>query len=236
VPYNDYAAAFGAATASCREIRSLTAELGLSGRAGRTRLRGRALVGAAAPDRIRLEALAPFGPPVFILAAHDGTATLLLPRDDRVVAGEPPAAIVEALAGIRVDPATLRAAVAGCALDATEAQSGRAIGERWLAVDVGDERTIYLDRVEEGPWRVRGARTPDFTLTYDEMGPGLPARITVRTRAEGATAAEVRLSVTDVDLNVPLGDEAFRVEVPESAVPLTLEELRETGPLGESGT
>jgi hypothetical protein len=233
VPYDGYADAFGAATAACREIRSLTAELGLSGRAGRSRLRGRALIGAAVPDRIRLEALAPFGPPVFILAAHDGTATLLLPRDDRVLADESPAAIVEALAGIRVDPATLRAAVAGCALDGAAPRSGRAIGDRWLAVDVGDGRTVFLDRAENGAWRVRGARTPEFTLTYDEMGPRLPARITVRTQAQGTMVAEVRLSVADVDLNAPLGDEAFRVDVPESAVPLSLQELRDAGPLGE---
>jgi hypothetical protein len=215
-------------------VTSLTAELGLSGRAGGTRLRGRALVGAAAPDRIRLEGLAPFGPPVFILAGQGGRATLLLPRDDRVVADEPPAAIVEALAGVRVDAATLRAAIAGCAIDAAAAHAGRRIGESWLVLDVEGGRTLFLHRAGTGAWEVRGARTPEFTITYDEMGPLLPRRITVRTLSQGSATSEIRLSVADADLNVALGDEAFEVEVPRSAVPLTLEELREAGPLGDT--
>jgi hypothetical protein len=33
---------------------------------------------------------------------------------------------------------------------------------------------------------------------------------------------------------VSLGDEAFEIDVPASALPLTLEELREAGPLGEA--
>jgi hypothetical protein len=40
----------------------------------------------------------------------------------------------------------------------------------------------------------------------------------------------IRLS--QVDVNQPLGDDAFRVEIPADAKPLTLEELRRSGPLG----
>jgi hypothetical protein len=236
VPYDAYAEAYASATADCRDVRTLTAELRLSGRAGRQKLRGRALVGVAAPDRIRLEALAPFGPPVFILAARDNRATLLLPRDDRVVRDEPPAAIVEALAGVEVDPATLRAALAGCALDAGTARSGREVGDRWLVIDMGDERTVFLQRLDDGGWRVRGARTPAFTLTYDELGPRLPTRLTIVARADAGEVAEVRLAVADPELNVALGDEAFEVDVPASALPLSLEELRDAGPLGDTAT
>lgn len=231
-PYPGYEEAYGAATAACAQVRSLTAEIGLSGRAGRTRLRGRALVGLAAPDRIRLEGLAPFGPPAFILVSHGGLATLLLPRDDRVLRGASPEAIVEALAGVRVDPASLLGALTGCALDDLHPIGGQAIGDRWLAIDAGDGRTVFLDRVGQ-VWRVRGARTPAFTLTYEAFGPRYPSRATIRTESAGR-AAEVRLAIEDVAANVPLGSEAFEVEIRPGTLPLSLEELRDAGPLGEA--
>jgi hypothetical protein len=230
-PYAAYTEALASATRACGQVRSLTAEISLSGRAGRTRLRGRALVGLAAPDSIRLEALAPFGPPVFILVSRGGIATLLLPRDERVLRGEAPEAIVEALAGVRVDPASLRSALAGCALDDVDPRRGRLIGDRWLVVDAADGRTVFLEREGEG-WRVRGARTPEFTLTYDAFGPRYPTRVTIRTETAG-TAAEVRLAVADIDVNVALGPEAFEVDIRPGLFPLSLEELRDAGPLGE---
>jgi hypothetical protein len=232
-PYAASAEAFASATAACAAIRSLTAELGLSGRAGRTRLRGRALVGLAAPDRVRLEGLAPFGPPVFILVSHGGAATLLLPRDDRVVRGEAPEAIVEALAGVRVDPASLRSALTGCALDDVEPRTGRAIGDRWLRIETGDGRSVFLEREAAGAgWRVRGARTPAFTLTYDAFEGRRPSRVTIRTEGSGYTA-EVRLAISGIEENVALGPEAFEVDVRPDVLPLSLEELRDAGPLGE---
>ena len=230
-PYPAYADALASATTTCRDARELTAELGISGRVGRTKLRGRAIVGVVAPDRIRLEALAPFGPPVFVLAAHDGRATLLLPRDDRVLRDAAPEAIVEALAGVRIDPASLRAALSGCALDADAAQGATMYGTEWLAIDLGGGRLLYLRREGER-WLVRGARTPAFTVTYDEMVAAAPSRITIRA-GSGEVTAEVRLRVSQVDRNPQLGPEAFEIDVPADAEPITIEELREAGPLGD---
>src|SRR5688572_12887089 len=51
------------ATAGCASVRTLTAELALSGRAGSQRVRGTAIVGFERPRSIRLEGVAPFGPP-----------------------------------------------------------------------------------------------------------------------------------------------------------------------------
>ena len=113
-PLADITPVLGEALGHCDAVRTLTAEIGLSGRAGRQRLRVRLIAGLAAPDGIRLEAVAPMGPPVFILASAGDQTTLLLPRDDRVLTGQPPAAILEALAGVRVAPADLRRLLAGC--------------------------------------------------------------------------------------------------------------------------
>jgi hypothetical protein len=228
--FPSFAEPLAAATASCRTVSSITAELGLEGRVGSTKLRGRALVGAAAPDSIRLEALAPFGPPVFVLAAERGRATLLLPRDDRVLRDTPADQVVEALTGVRIDPGSLRSALAGCGVGIQGAVAARSYGARWLALETGTGQTLFLEQVA-GAWRVRGARTDAFTITYDELGPVQPTRLTIR--ASGAVSAEIRLRLSQVEVNVPLGAEAFRVDVPAEAVPLTLEELRDAGPLGE---
>ena len=68
-PFPDAAAAYAEATAACRGVRTLSAELALSGRAGGQKLRGRILAGFAAPGKVRLEAPAPFGRPIFTLVA-----------------------------------------------------------------------------------------------------------------------------------------------------------------------
>src|SRR5207247_4598749 len=81
----DAGAALDQATAACRSIRSLTAEVGVSGSANGHRVRARITAGVAAPASARLEAVAPFGPPLFIFVAPGNDATLLLPRDDRVL-------------------------------------------------------------------------------------------------------------------------------------------------------
>jgi len=42
----------------------------MSGRAGRQKVRGRVVAGFARPASMRLEGVAPFGPPAFILVAR----------------------------------------------------------------------------------------------------------------------------------------------------------------------
>jgi hypothetical protein len=74
---------------ACRGARTLTAELALSGTRADA-LRGRVVAGFERPASMRLEGVAPFGPPRFILVARGGEATLLLPRDERVVHGASP--------------------------------------------------------------------------------------------------------------------------------------------------
>ena len=65
--------AFTTATAACRGFRSMTGELSLSGRAAGERIRGRVIAGLESGGSVRLEGVAPFGPPVFILAGKAET-------------------------------------------------------------------------------------------------------------------------------------------------------------------
>src|SRR6185436_10702890 len=99
-PAPDAADALTQATAACRAIRTLTAEVAAGGKAAGSRFRGRLSVGVAAPASARIEAVAPFGPPVFIFTATDDDATLLLPRDDRALEHGRPAEVLNAVAGV----------------------------------------------------------------------------------------------------------------------------------------
>ena len=225
-PFAGFAAAYDEAVQECRSARSVLAELGLSGRAGETRLRGRINAGLSAPSNIRLEGVA-FGRPIFILAGRDGRATLLMVRENQVVRDAPPEAIVEALTGVPLTPSELVAAVAGCGLGTGTSSNGRTFNEEWAAADVGGGVT-YLRRVE-GRWRVGAAVRDDVRVLYGDFTRGLPATVHVKT----GSIADITLRVSQLEINTTIDDKAFEVDVPPDALPLTLEQLRRAGPLGE---
>ena len=87
-PLPDLAGVHASLTRSCAAVTTLTAELALSGRSGGQRVRGRAVAGFALPDAMRLEGVAPFGAPVFLMVARGGTATLVLPREHAAAVGK----------------------------------------------------------------------------------------------------------------------------------------------------
>jgi hypothetical protein len=91
----------------CAGVRTLRGVLGLSGRAGEQRVRGQVRAGFERPASMRLEGVAPFGAPAFILAARADEATLLLPREDRVLRGARADEMLGALTGVALAPADL---------------------------------------------------------------------------------------------------------------------------------
>jgi hypothetical protein len=237
-PYPGYEAALARAIGTCRAVTTFTAELALSGRAGKRRLRGRVLTALGTPGRIRLEGLAPFGAPAFILVADGADSTLLLPRDRRVLRGTPADRIIEALTGVRLDPDQLLALVSGCATPSPTATSGTRYGDTWIAIGLEGGGTVFLDGRE--PTEIRAARVGALTVEYSEYAANLPGAIRVRSAAasdSGAVDADLTIRVSDLETNVSLEPNVFEVKVPDDAAPLTLEELREAGPLGsDEGT
>ena len=215
----------------CAALRTLTAEIGLSGRAAGQRLRVRLIAGFAAPDRIRLEAMAPIGGPVFILAS-DGTATtLLLPRDERVLSEAAPSAILEALAGIRVEPATLRRLLAGCPAEDVDARDARAIGNDWVIAGSADRGTAYFRR-GGGRWRLAAVRGASLDAELGAGAGAQPAYVRLLNPAgSGGAPFDLTLRLSQVEVNVEVPAEAFSVRVPPNAAPITLDELRQSGPL-----
>ena len=234
-PFPDYQAAFDEAASGCRQARTLTAELAVSGRVGRQKLRGRILAGFARPSSLRLEGVAPFGPPAFILAASPEGATLLLPRDPAVLTGEPPEAILAALVGIELKPAQLQSIVAGCGLAASPPTGGRRFASGWVRVDLSDGVSAFL-KTAGGRWQIQAATAPPLRVEYGERQGWRPAGIRLLLaddKGEGQARADLRLQVSQVQVNVDLDPAAFGVRVPAAAVKITLEELRQAGPLGQ---
>ena len=99
------------------------------------------------------------------------------------------------------------------------------------AVDVGDTVT-YLRRIE-GQWRVGGATRGGLTLTYDEFVRGLPGSIAIRSNSGGQQVADIRLRVSGLEVNTEIDPKAFVLDIPADADPLSLDELRRAGPLGD---
>ena len=228
-PMPNAAAAYETAVKDCRGVRTLRATLGLSGKAGSTSLRGNVDGGFEAPDKIRLEGRHPLGRPVFILVAAGTQATLYLPRDNRVLRDVAAADIVEALVGLPLGAADLRAVVSGCGFGVAAPTSGRSYAGGWAAADTGGSVT-YL-RQQDGRWRVAAAAKPPLSLLYESFLGGRAS--TVRVQSTGKPAANLTVRLSDVNINVPLEPEVFAVDVPAGAGPLTLEELRRSGPLGD---
>jgi hypothetical protein len=142
------------ATAACSKVTSMSAELAVRGSVHGNRVRGRLLVGVAQPDSAYIEAPAPFGAPVFVLGVVSGEATLLLPRDRRVVQRAEPRDLLEATTGVPVGPSELGAVLTGCPTSPVPASvDARSVGENWRVI--GGQPTLYLTRSRPSePWRL----------------------------------------------------------------------------------
>lgn len=214
-------------------MRTLTVSMSLSGRAGTTKLRGRVDAGFEAPGRVRLEGIAPFGKPVFILVADGARGTLVLPRDDRVLTDAPPDQIIDALAGVPLGGDELRTIVSGCGFAPGASPSdGRRFANGWIAGAAGD-RTIYLRSVATA-WQIAAATRGPLTVTYADYASGRPTTVRIRAESNGQTTADVTLRLSEIEANTTLDPRTFdiRPDLPARSVPMTLEELRRAGPLG----
>jgi outer membrane lipoprotein-sorting protein len=230
-PLADFAAIHAEMSKSCAGVRTLTAELGLSGRAGDQKLRGRALAGFKTPDQMRLEGLAPFGPPAFILAASGGNATLLLPRDDRVLRGADEGQILGALTGVTLSPADLLAILTGCVVPTPKPVSGAEHGGNWRSIQLEGGGTLYLQRSRD-TWQLRAARRDGWQIEYPTWQGAWPRA--VRLLSAQAPTVDLTADISQLETNTEIDGKAFAVDVPPTAQPITLEQLRQAGPLRDA--
>ena len=225
------------ATKACRALKSLTAEIAASGTVTGRRIRVRLLAGLAPPASVRLEAIAPFGQPLFVFAGREDDATLLLPRDRRILEHGRPDAVLETVAGVPLGGADLRLVLTGCVLT-PRTDEARRFGDAWRVLPEGSG-DVYLHREPRGPWRVVAAvrnatgaaswRSEYRDFHVDGAAAGLPA--TVRLMSADRKRFDLRLALTQVELNTVLDATTFEIQKPRDVAPITLEELKQSGPL-----
>jgi hypothetical protein len=204
--------------------------MGLRGRAGGRRLSGRLIAGFERPSSMRLEAVAPFGPPAFILATRGNEAVLWLPRDERVVKDQSAEAILGALTGVTLAPADLQAILTGCVVPESKAVGGRLHSNGWASIDLEGGATMYLRRM--GTWQVRAARRNGWEVEYPTWEGAFPHAIRLLSLGQSANV-DMTATLAQIEVNVDVDPAAFAVDVPPSANPLSIDELRDAGPLGE---
>ena len=217
----------------------------MSGRAGGERVRGRVLTGLEAGGRVRLEAPAPFGAPFFILAGRAERATLVLPRERRVLADTSVAAVLERLTGLSLGADDLRLIVSACLVERATPSEGRQWPGGWQAVKIGPERVAYMRTVQGRPLLV-AADYGRWHVDYAEHANGFPRVVRVRSAAGVASASAARATadpevditarVEQLEVNTQINPRAWVVDVPSDADPMTLDELRSIAPLRDQGS
>jgi hypothetical protein len=229
------AQAYQASIASCADLRSLTADIKLSGRVDGRRVRGTLQVGLTRDGGVRIEAVAPFGAPIFTIAGRADAGTLWLPRSREVVRAAP-AEILDALTGVSLPPAGLFEIVTACpAADDAVVKAERFTKPDLARVALRSGTEVWW-RTGAAPLRPLGARHAGALVEYRAFAGDRPqaVRLGAAPAADGASAAsraDLSLTLQQVETNVALGDEAFTLDVPDGAKVLTLSELRQAGVL-----
>jgi hypothetical protein len=218
---------FTTVTSHCAGLKTMTAELNLSGRAGGESLRGTVHAGLERGGAVRLEGVAPFGPAIFILAGRNGQASLLLPRDHRVLPQAAVAEVMERLTGLALDGDDLRLLLSGCVADPPQPTEGRQWSSGWKAASLAGGRVAYL-RQSAGQWMLAAADVGTWRVDYSEPLNGYPRRVRIRT-ADGEVDLTAR--VGQLEVNVPLDAAAFELAIPPGTTPMTLDELKSAAPL-----
>lgn len=230
--------AFNAATKACAGLKTLTAEIRLSGRAGGERLRGTLHAGFAAPASLRFEAVAPFGPPVFILAGRDNRATLFFPRDNRVLPDVPLSDVLDRLTALALNADDVRLVLTGCLVQNATPSEGRSWTGGLRAVTLAPDITAYV-RDRNGVPAVVGADYGPWLVDYADHLNGWPRTVRIRSREPGRppspelrrTSVDATARLDQLEVNVAIDDRAFAVDVAADAERITLNDLRAIAPL-----
>jgi hypothetical protein len=146
-------------------------------------------------------------------------------------------AVLEAVTGIPLAAPVLFNVLTGCAPGMP--LGARALGDDWRLVSVApaEQYEVYVHREKDQPWRMvaalrRGADS-GWRADYGNFQEGLPRHIRLLSTRPGAF--DLQMNLSQLELNPSLGAEVFAIQIPASATPITLDELKTSGPLGANG-
>ena len=223
-PAPEAAAAWDEATKECRTVTSFAPTLRLGGKVSGASVPGLTVLGAVTADGgIRLQATGG-GRTIFELAGTNDRATFYW-REDNKVAIARAEELVDALVGLKLGADALLPILTGCVARDESGSRGERYGDL-LAVSTPTSR-VFLQRERSG-WRARYADVQGLTVQYKWEQAAWPREITIA--AQRGTPSEVRLSLRIDEgpiVNPALGPETFALNVPSTATPMTLDELRD---------
>ena len=212
----------------------MTAEIGLSGRAGDESVGGRVVAGFERPASMRLQGVGPLlVGPIFTLVAREGNATLVLHRESAILRNEPPEAILEAMTGVALAPADLQAVFTGCVLPAPRASGGTLHANGLASIDIETieppRRTAKLFLRRSGTqWQLQAAQRERWQIEYEPWTGSFPQSVRLIGRD---VRVNIRAALSQIETNESLDPAAFTADVKKDLMPITLKELREAGPL-----
>ena len=80
-------------------------------------------------------------------------------------------------------------------------------------------------------WTLRAARRAGWQIEYPAWNDGFPQSVRLQSD-QAAVMVDLTVGLSQIETNKDLEDAAFTVNVPGDADPITVDELRESGPLG----
>jgi hypothetical protein len=100
----------------------------------------------------------------------------------------------------------------------------------WASIDLEGGATMYLRRM--GAWQISAGRRNGWEVDYSMWQGAFPQVIRLRSASEPATV-DMTATLAQIEVNTDLSPATFTVDIPAGTAPLSLDELREAGPLGE---
>jgi hypothetical protein len=83
-----------------------------------------------------------------------------------------------------------------------------------------------------GTWQISAGRRSGWEVEYPMWQGAFPQTIRLRSAADQANV-DMTATLAQIEVNTDLDPATFNVDVPQGTAPLSLDELREAGPLGE---
>lgn len=228
VPRPDVSALWSEAGRVCRELEAFGGELRVGGRVGGQRIPGLRLGTAFDKDgRIAVEARVS-ATAIFSLRGTAESATLVLQQDRQVVTGRAEA-VLDALVGLPVGPDRLMRVLAGC-ITAAPALAGETIGG-FVHVKTADGDVYLAER--DGRWHARGGSFGDLDVGYQPGDGAWPRQVRLSSRPGRRPEIDLVVDLVSVSTE-PRPASVFVAVVPAGAERVTIEWLRDNGPLKRS--
>lgn len=224
-PFLNYKEVFDVAVNACSRVRTVELMMTVKGQTRDSTLRGQTRVALMQPGFLRLEALAPFGPPGFVLIAEDDNAVLLLPRENRVVTDASSSELLKLLAGVSLTPSDFRALLTGCLVPEPRPLVAWTYGKNWIGIELVGDATLYLRRFEGIPRIVAGIRR-GLMVEYLDYMREFPRRIHIQTIGPRSVETDLTATLSQMSINIEIDRRAFVPNVPGNFIPMSLEEFR----------